>query len=105
MSLDQHAQAFMAYIAGLLADFDRYLATKPTDPVGDGADYRVAAMWLTDSELRDYFRDLRTVIQPRLANAPSRGRRRRMLYYVSLPAPDQSTAGYRQKRKRREGRR
>jgi hypothetical protein len=44
MTLDQHAQAFMGYVAGLIADFDRYLATKPTDLVGDGADYRVAAM-------------------------------------------------------------
>ena len=27
MTLDEHAQAFMAYVAGLLADFDRYLAS------------------------------------------------------------------------------
>src|SRR5438128_1611550 len=54
MTLDEHARAFMAYIAGLLADFDRYLAAGTPDPVRDGADYRVAAMWLTDAEFADF---------------------------------------------------
>jgi hypothetical protein len=87
MTLEEHAQAFMAYIAGLLADFDRYLAAGPPDPVRDGADYRVAAMWLTDAELADFLQDLRTIAQPRLANAPAQGRRRRMLFTVLLPEP------------------
>ena len=50
MTLDEHAQAFTAYIAGLMADFERYIASAPADPVHDGAGYRVAAMWLTDDE-------------------------------------------------------
>jgi hypothetical protein len=85
MTPEEHAQAFMAYIAGLLADFDRYLAAGPPDPVRDGAGYRVAAMWLTDAELADFLQDLRTIAQPRLANAPGQGRRRRMLFTVVLP--------------------
>jgi len=88
MTRDEHAHAFMAYVAGLLADFDRYLAAGTPDPVRDGADYRVAAMWLTDAEFADFLRDLRNVAQPRRANAPGRGRRRRMLFYVLLPAPE-----------------
>ena len=88
MTIDEHAQAFMAYIAGLLTDFDRYLATAHADPVRDGADYRVAAMWLTDAEFADFLRDLATIAQPRLANAPGKGRRRRMLYNVLLPGPE-----------------
>ena len=88
MTLDEHTQAFTAYIAGLLADFDRYIASAPADPVGDGADYRVAGMWLTDEELLSFARDLRAVAQPRLANAPGKGRRRRVLYTVFLPAPE-----------------
>ena len=87
MTLDEHAEAFMAYIAGLLADFDRYIAAEPPDPVGDGASYRVAGMWLTDAEFADFLRDLRAVVQPRLANAPGQGRRRRILYTVFLPEP------------------
>jgi hypothetical protein len=93
MTLDEHAQAFMAYIAGLLADFDRYLASAPPDPARDGAGYRVAAMWLTDTELAQLRQDLVTVLQPRLANPPGEGRRRHMLYSVFLPAPDQPPDG------------
>jgi len=87
MTADEHAHAFMAYVAGLLADFDRYLADGVSDPGKDGAAYRVAAMWLTDAELADFSRDLQTLAQPRLANTPGNGRRRRMLYSVLLPGP------------------
>lgn len=89
MTAEEHAQAFMAYVAGLLDDFDRYLAAGPPDPARDGADYRVAGVWLTDAELTGFARDLTTVIQPRLANAPGAGRRRRMLYTVLLPGPEE----------------
>jgi DNA-binding transcriptional ArsR family regulator len=93
MTLDEHAQAFLAYIAGLLADFDRYVASAPDDPVGDGADYRVGAMWLTDAEFAALARELSAVYQPRLANAPGEGRRRRMVYSVVLPAPQPGGGG------------
>jgi hypothetical protein len=99
MTLDEHAQAFMAYVAGLLADFDRYLASSPPDPVRDGADYRVAALWLTDAELTDLRQDLLGVFQPRLANAPGGGRRRRMIYNVVLPAPEQKSGGQQAQRR------
>src|SRR5215470_1309504 len=88
MTVDEHIQAFMAYIAGLLGDFDRYVGAGPPDQVRDGADYRVAAMWLTDAEFADFLRDLANVALPRLANAPGKGRRRRMLYSVLLPGPE-----------------
>lgn len=85
MTLDEHGQAFTAYVAGLLADFDRYLASDPQDPVGDGANYRVAALWLTDAELASLLRDLSEVFQPRLAIPPGEGRRRSLFYTVLLP--------------------
>jgi hypothetical protein len=93
MSPDAHARAFMAYVAGLLGDFDRYLAAGPPDPVRDGADYRVGAMWLSDPEFAEFLRDFATLAQPRLANGPGGGRRRRMLYTIVLPAPEQPAAG------------
>jgi hypothetical protein len=93
MTLDEHAQAFMAYVAGLLADFDRYLEVGVPDPVRDGAAYRVAAMWLTEAEFADFVRDLQALAQPRLANAPGKGRSRRMLYSVLLPGPELLAAG------------
>jgi DNA-binding transcriptional ArsR family regulator len=87
MTQEEHTQAFTAYIAGLLADFDRYIASA-SDPVGEGGGYSVAAMWLTDEELLSFSRDLNAVVQPRLANAPGKGRRRRALYTVYLPATE-----------------
>ena len=88
MTAEEHAQAFMAYVAGMLADADRYLADGQPDPLRDGADYRVSAMWLTDAEFARFVRELAAIAQPRLANAPGKGRRRRMLYTVFLPAPE-----------------
>ncbi len=88
MGPDEHAAAFMAYVAGMLADADRYLAAGAPDPAKDGADYRAGAMWLTDGEFAAFLRDLAVVFQSRLANAPAPGRRRRMVYAVFLPAPD-----------------
>lgn len=88
MTLDEHARAFTAFAAGILADFDRYIATAPTDPARDGAAYRVAAMWLTDEEFIDFARDLSAVYLDRLANAPGKGRRRRIIYTISVPGPE-----------------
>ena len=88
MTAEEHMQAFMAYVAGMLADADRYLAADPIDPVRDGASYRMAALWLTDAEFAEFARDLAAVFQPRLANPPGKGRRRRMVYNVVLPAPN-----------------
>lgn len=88
MTPDEHVNAFLAYVAGLLGDFDRYIATGPRDHIKDGAGYQVAAMWLTDTELTDYLRELAAITQPRLANAPRQDRRRRMFYTTLLPAPE-----------------
>jgi DNA-binding transcriptional ArsR family regulator len=87
MTADEHAHAFMAYVAGMLADVDRYLASGPSDPVRDGADYRVGAAWLTDGEFAELLRDLGAVYASRLANAPAPGRRRRVIYTVYVPGP------------------
>lgn len=87
MTTDQHLQALVAYVAGMLTDAERYLTTGTSDPVRDGASYRMGALWLTDAEYADFIRDLQTAFQPRLANAPGKGRRRRMIYTVLLPSP------------------
>src|SRR5215469_3494708 len=85
MTAEEHMQAFMAYVAGMLADADRYLASGPADLVKDGATYRMAAMWLTDTEFAEFALNISSVFQPRLANVPGKGRRRRMIYSDFLP--------------------
>jgi hypothetical protein len=90
MSAEEHAQAFMVYVAGMLADADRYLASGQVDPARDGADYQVGALWLTDAEFAELLRELSIVFRPRLANPPAPDRKRRMVYTVVLPAPEAS---------------
>ena len=85
MSVDDHRQAFTAFVAGLLGDFDRYLARGDIDPLRDGVSYNLAGMWLDDSELRELLRDISRVFEPRLANPPKPGRKRRILGSVLLP--------------------
>src|SRR6266536_5415616 len=51
MTPDEHRQAFLAFVAGLIGDFDRYLARGDIDLLRDGVSYRMAGMWLDDVEL------------------------------------------------------
>ena len=88
MTVDDHRQAFIAFVAGLLGDFDRYLARGDIDPLRDGVSYNLAAMWLDDEELRDLLRDIARVFEPRLAVAPKPGRKRRILGSVLLPGDE-----------------
>ena len=88
MSADDHRQAFMAFVAGLLGDFDRYLAREDRDLLRDGVGYRMAGLWLDDAEFAELMRELTRVLQPRMANPPSPGRSRRILGYVLLPGTD-----------------
>jgi len=91
MTPDEHRQAFLAFIAGLIADFDRYLARPDFNPVRDLASYNMAGMWLDDTELLDFSRELLRVIQPRLANSPRPGRKQRILATVLLPGREASS--------------
>jgi hypothetical protein len=100
MTTEEHRRAFMAFVAGLLGDFDRYLALADPDLARDGVGYRLGALWLSDAELAEFFHDLAPVIQPRLANAPAPGRRRRIVAGVLMPTtPAEKGRGAR----RREG--
>jgi hypothetical protein len=88
MTPDEHRQAFLAYVAALIGDFDRYLARGDIDLLRDGVTYRLAGMWLSDAELTKLAHELIAVVQPRLANAPKRGRKRRIFGTILLPGAD-----------------
>jgi hypothetical protein len=85
MSPDDLRQAFMAFVAGLLADVDRYLARGDVDPVRDGASFRLAGLWLDDVEFAALLGDLLQILQPAAANPPRKGRKRRILATILLP--------------------
>lgn len=88
MSPDEHREMFMAFIAGVLGDFDRYLAKGEVDLVRDGVSYRLTGMWLTTEERAELAHDLATVLQPRLANAPRSGRKRWILGNIVIPGEE-----------------
>ncbi len=92
MTREDHRRAFMAFVAGLLDDFDRYLGRDHIDLLRDGVGYRLAGFWLDDGEAVEMAHELARVIQPRLANAPRTGRRRRILASVVLPGEDPPAA-------------
>jgi hypothetical protein len=93
MGVEEHRRAFMAFVAGLLADFDRYLDRDDADPLRDGVGYRLAGLWLDDTEFDELMRELARVLQPRLANPPKPGRRRRILGSVLLPGEETPHSG------------
>lgn len=88
MTADEHRQAFLAFVAGLIGDAERYLARPHIDPLRDGASYNLAGMWLDEAEFADFLRDLVTLVQPRLAYPPRRGRTRRIFATVLLPGAE-----------------
>jgi len=93
LSREDHRQMFMAFVAGLLGDYDRYLSREAIDLARDGVSYRMAGLWLDAAEHAEFLRDLTRVVQPRLANAPKAGRRRRILGCVLLPGEDAPESG------------
>ena len=63
-------------------------AVERTYVLRDGASYNLAAMWLDDAELAALARELAIVLQPRMANPPKPGRKRRILATVLLPGEE-----------------
>ena len=100
MTPEEHSRAFIAYVAGLQPTSTATsppahrtcAATAPATPV--------AGLYLTDAELTGFLRDLAAIVQPLLANTPSKGRRRRILYTIFLPEPDSTSAAKARDRRR-----
>ncbi|MEV4709314.1 helix-turn-helix domain-containing protein [Actinoplanes sp. NPDC049316] len=85
LTVEQHRAAFAAFAAGLLADFDRYLARGDVDLGRDLVGYRQAVLHLTDDELTELITELRELVARRMS-LPPEGRTRRLLSTVLMPA-------------------
>lgn len=85
MTPEEHRAGFLAFVAGLINDADRYLERGDINPARDGATYNLAAMWLDDTEFTELLRELVTLVQPLLANPPTPRRKRRILATILLP--------------------
>ena len=90
MTPEDHRRAFMAFLAGLLADVDRYIDAGGVDGVDlemDGAGYRTVGLWLDRDELLAMVTEIGAAVQARIGNGPGPGRTRRMLSTVLIPVP------------------
>ena len=87
MTPEDHRRAFMAFLAGLLADMDEYLDAGHVDLEVDGAGYRTVGLWLSRDELAEMVAEIGAVVQSRTANRRGRDRTRRMLSTVLIPVP------------------
>jgi hypothetical protein len=85
LTTEEHRQLFMTFVAGLLADFDRYLDRGDVDMARDLAGFRQNAMYLTDEEMVALVQDLRAVFDPRIALPPAPGRTRRLFSTIVVP--------------------
>lgn len=85
MSPDEHRQAFMGFVAGLLGAFDRYIARGDPDYLRDAVSYAMTGLWLDDDELADLRARIQLLFEPLLANTETPGRTRRLLATVLLP--------------------
>ena len=87
MTPDDHRRAFMAFLAGVLADVDRYIDSGDVDLERDGAGYRTVGLWLTSAERMEMVTEIAAAVQARASNGPGAGRTRRMLSTVLIPVP------------------
>ncbi|MDI3329782.1 MAG: helix-turn-helix domain-containing protein [Micrococcus sp.] len=85
MTPEEHKVAFIAFLAGVLAGFERYIDSGDVDLDRDGVGYRHLALWLTDDELRDLLREVGDLVRDRLEYGPGTGRVRRLVSTVLVP--------------------
>jgi hypothetical protein len=89
VTADEHANMFRAFVAGLLADYDRYLSSGTPGLIRDGVGYAVVGLWMSDAEFEEFAHDLQQLFQSRLDNQPGERRRRRIV--ASIIMPDRET--------------
>jgi hypothetical protein len=84
---DRLRTMFTVFIAGLAADFDRYLDRDDPDPVRDRVGFRQAALWLSDEEFDQLQARLTEAFEPFLEYRDAPDRMRRILSTTFIPDP------------------
>jgi AcrR family transcriptional regulator len=79
---------FIAFIASLLGDIDRYLSHGKPDLLRDGVAFGLEGLWLDDTEYAEMMREIYQVLDGRRPNLPRKGRRRRLLASMLLPGDE-----------------
>ncbi len=82
---DEWRRYYAVFMAALLADGSRYLASGSPDLLRDGFGFRQVAFNLSDEEFQAMVTAMNTAIAPYLAYPPAPGRRRRLFATVMIP--------------------
>jgi len=88
LSREDLRRVFLSHVAALLADIDHYLERDDTDLRRGGATFRIAALWLTDDELRELAAGFGKLLQPYLDRPATPDRTRRVVRTIVLPGDD-----------------
>lgn len=86
-SRDDHLRYFLAFLATIQADFERYLQQDQFDMEKDGFGYRQVSLYLNDEEFLQLALTISSAVQQALKNQPAPGRRRRTLSTIIIPEP------------------
>ncbi|MCG8348657.1 MAG: helix-turn-helix domain-containing protein [Chloroflexales bacterium] len=84
---NQQRQLFSWFIGLLLADFERYLSQPSINAIDDGISFRQEMVYLSDEEMQEFAAQWRAQLTALYANAPTAGRRRRLVSYAFLVDP------------------
>jgi DNA-binding transcriptional ArsR family regulator len=87
-SRDDLFRYFGTFLAGLLAEYARYLEKDDVDLAADGVGFREHVLRLSDDELPEFLAELRAVIARWSDRPPEPGRTPRLLATVTLPTTD-----------------
>lgn len=91
---DDHWRYFVAYIATLLDDFQRYLSSvKQPNMRSDGVGYFKRGMNLNDEEMQEFGMELGEVIQKFVEKEPAPNRKRRLFATVMMPDAAEKKTG------------
>jgi DNA-binding transcriptional ArsR family regulator len=88
LSREELRRVFLSHVAALLTDIDHYLERDDTNVRQGGATFRIAALWLTDDELRELAARFGKLLQPYLDLPATPDRTRRVVRTIVLPGDD-----------------
>ena len=88
LSREELRRVFLSHVAALLTDIDHYLERDDTNVRRGGATFRIAALWLTDDELRELAAEFGKLLQPYLDLPATPDRTRRVVRTIVLPGDD-----------------
>ena len=89
MTKQDYRQAFLIYLASLMASAQRYFDSKGDgeafNPLADGVDLSLATLHLSDEEFRSLNQRLLEMLMSAGANQPAPGRKPRTFTYLFIP--------------------